>query len=74
VAKMINAFGAPIEESDAKIISDYLSKNYGPTSAPPSRRNAPTTGAQPPQSERDLFPPSLQNKADQRNGSDPKSR
>ena len=29
VAKMIKAFGAPIEDSDAKIIADYLKKNYG---------------------------------------------
>jgi sulfite dehydrogenase (cytochrome) subunit B len=29
VAKMINAFSAPISESDAKIIVDYLKENYG---------------------------------------------
>jgi sulfite dehydrogenase (cytochrome) subunit B len=29
VAKMIKAFGAPIGEADAKIIADYLKKNYG---------------------------------------------
>ena len=29
VAKMINAFGAPISPDDAKIIGDYLKKNYG---------------------------------------------
>ncbi len=29
VTKMIKAFGAPIEETDAKIIADYLKKNYG---------------------------------------------
>jgi mono/diheme cytochrome c family protein len=29
VAKMINAFGAPIDAADAKIIGDYLKKNYG---------------------------------------------
>jgi hypothetical protein len=29
VAKMINAFGARIEQADAKIIADYLNKNYG---------------------------------------------
>jgi sulfite dehydrogenase (cytochrome) subunit B len=29
VAKMINAYGAPIEPSDAKIIGDYLKRNYG---------------------------------------------
>ena len=29
VTKMIKAFGAPINDADAKIISDYLKKNYG---------------------------------------------
>lgn len=29
VAKMINAFGAPIDQGDAKAIADYLKKNYG---------------------------------------------
>jgi sulfite dehydrogenase (cytochrome) subunit B len=29
VAKMINAFGAPISAADAKIIGDYLKTNYG---------------------------------------------
>jgi hypothetical protein len=29
VAKMINVFGAPITPDDAKIIGDYLKKNYG---------------------------------------------
>jgi mono/diheme cytochrome c family protein len=29
VTKMIKAFGAPISESDAKVIADYLKKNYG---------------------------------------------
>jgi len=29
VAKMINAFGAPIDAADVKIIGDYLKKNYG---------------------------------------------
>jgi mono/diheme cytochrome c family protein len=29
VAKMINAFGAPISAADAKIIGDYLKANYG---------------------------------------------
>jgi hypothetical protein len=29
VARMINAFGAPIGEADAKTIVSYLSKNYG---------------------------------------------
>jgi len=29
VAKMINAFGAPIDQADVKTIADYLKKNYG---------------------------------------------
>ena len=29
VTNMIKAFGAPIDEADAKAISDYLKKNYG---------------------------------------------
>ncbi len=29
VAKMINAFGAPIDAADAKAIADYLKANYG---------------------------------------------
>jgi cytochrome c5 len=29
VDKMINAFGAPIEPNDAKVIVDCLTKNYG---------------------------------------------
>ena len=29
VTKMINAFGAPIDQADAKIIADYLKANYG---------------------------------------------
>ena len=29
IAKMINAFGAPISPDDAKVIGDYLKKNYG---------------------------------------------
>jgi mono/diheme cytochrome c family protein len=29
IAKMIKAFGAPIDEADAKVIADYLKKNYG---------------------------------------------
>jgi len=29
VTKMIRVMGAPIEESDAKAIADYLKKNYG---------------------------------------------
>jgi sulfite dehydrogenase (cytochrome) subunit B len=29
VNKMIKAYGAPIDEPDAKAISEYLSRNYG---------------------------------------------
>ena len=29
VTKMIKAFGAPIDEADAKTIADYLKQNYG---------------------------------------------
>ncbi len=29
VAKMIKAFGAPIDDADAKAIADYLKANYG---------------------------------------------
>lgn len=29
ITKMIKAFGAPIDEADAKLIADYLKKNYG---------------------------------------------
>lgn len=29
VTKMIKAFGAPISEADAKVIADYLARNYG---------------------------------------------
>jgi hypothetical protein len=29
VTKMINAFGAPIDQADAKTIADYLKANYG---------------------------------------------
>jgi len=29
VTKMIKAFGAPINDADAKVIVDYLAKNYG---------------------------------------------
>jgi sulfite dehydrogenase (cytochrome) subunit B len=29
VSKMIKAFGAPIEPADAKIIAEYLARNYG---------------------------------------------
>jgi mono/diheme cytochrome c family protein len=29
VGKMVKAFGAPIDDTDAKAIADYLKKNYG---------------------------------------------
>ena len=29
VTKMIKAFGAPIDDADARAIVDYLAKNYG---------------------------------------------
>ncbi|MBV9261888.1 MAG: cytochrome c [Pseudolabrys sp.] len=29
VTKMIKAYGAPIDDADAKAIIDYLNKNYG---------------------------------------------
>ena len=29
VTKMRKAFGAPIDDDDAKVIADYLKKNYG---------------------------------------------
>ena len=29
VTKMIKAFGAPIDDADAKAIAEYLTKNYG---------------------------------------------
>ena len=29
VTKMIKAFGAPIDDADAKAIADYLKNNYG---------------------------------------------
>ncbi len=30
ITKMIKVFGARISEADARIIADYLAKNYGP--------------------------------------------
>lgn len=29
VTKMVKAYGAPIDEANAKAIADYLAKNYG---------------------------------------------
>jgi hypothetical protein len=74
VAKMINAFGAPIDAGDAKIIAAYLKKNYGPERTQTPRVSGPTAGAQSLQSGRGTFPPSLQSNADQGNGSVPKGR
>ncbi len=36
VAKMINAFSAPIDQADAKVIADYLKENYGMPAMAPS--------------------------------------
>jgi hypothetical protein len=75
VAKMIKAFGAPIEQADAKIIAAYLGRNYGLLVSPSSRLSGPTAGAQPPLQDRPgTFPPSLQSNSDQGNGSVPKNR
>jgi len=30
VTKMIKAYGAPVEDADAKAIAEYLAKNYSP--------------------------------------------
>jgi sulfite dehydrogenase (cytochrome) subunit B len=37
IAKMINAFGAPISEADARAIGDYLKANYGSESVTENR-------------------------------------
>jgi mono/diheme cytochrome c family protein len=71
VSKMVSAFGAQIDKSDATAISDYLNRNYGPTQ-PPSRR-APIASAPAPRGD-DLFPPLLQNNAARRGGSVSKSQ
>src|SRR5262245_8725060 len=45
VTKMINAFGAPIDPADAKVIKNYLRDNYGiveTSSAPPGAVSPPT--------------------------------
>ena len=31
VTKMIKVYGAPLSEADAKAITEYLTKNYGPS-------------------------------------------
>jgi mono/diheme cytochrome c family protein len=69
VSKMISAFGAQIDKSDATAISDYLNRNYGPTPPPiPPSPKSPRSGGD------GLFPPLLQNSADQRGGSVAKSQ
>jgi len=40
VQKMIKVFGGPITPSDAKIISDYLARNYGSESEKPTNGSA----------------------------------
>jgi hypothetical protein len=37
VAKMVNAFGAPIAPADAKSVVDYLTANYGMPADRPTR-------------------------------------
>jgi hypothetical protein len=32
VSKMSKVFGAPLSEADAKIITEYLARSYGPPS------------------------------------------
>jgi hypothetical protein len=44
IAKMINAFGAPIGEADARTIANYLEENYGQITPGSS---APSPAAQP---------------------------
>ena len=48
VTKMINAFGAPIDPADAKIIADYLRNNYGPIE---TKSILPVTAGTPSQTE-----------------------
>ena len=43
VKKMIDVYGAPINDSNAKAIADYLAKNYGPDAAPEKK----TEGSKP---------------------------
>jgi len=38
VAKMINAFGAPVDQANAKAIAEYLGTNYGPRPQPDGPR------------------------------------
>ena len=49
VQKMIKTYGAPISDTDAKIIADYLAKNYGTQveSQKPSAPNRPMSQLKP---------------------------
>jgi hypothetical protein len=38
---MINAFGAPIDQADARIIADYLKTNYEMSAVAPSPASSP---------------------------------
>lgn len=40
VKKMVTVFGAPISDADAKMIADYLAKNYGPDATEPQKTPA----------------------------------
>jgi mono/diheme cytochrome c family protein len=63
VSKMVSAFGAQIDKSDATAISDYLNQNYGPTPPPtPPSPKSPRSGAP----GDGLFPPLLKNNAARR--------
>jgi len=45
VRKMMTVFGAPIRESDAKVIVEYLASTYGPAAEAPRPTNKiPTAG------------------------------
>jgi hypothetical protein len=59
VSKMVSAFGAQIDKSDATAISDYLNRNYGPT--PPPIPPSPKS----PRSEERPFPTTLTEITDQ---------
>lgn len=49
VRKMITTYGAPISDTDAKVIADYLAKNYGEEGEPqkPSPPNPPIPQSKP---------------------------
>jgi sulfite dehydrogenase (cytochrome) subunit B len=40
VQKMITVYGAPIGESDAQVIAEYLASAYGPAPAPNGKKRA----------------------------------